>query len=137
MSNNVTSVAAAPSSQALAHFEGLFRFETDCWDVKDALSTGSPGFVLLDVRSQDHFRKGHVAGAISLPHGKIIASRMAAWPPETLFVVYCDGPHCNGAARAAVRLSALGRPVKIMVGGVTGWLADGFVLIEGEESAAP
>lgn len=136
MSNNVTSVAAAPSSQALAHFEGLFRYETDCWDVNDALSAGHPGFVLLDVRSPDHFRKGHVPGAISLPHGKIIASKMAAWPAETLFVVYCDGPHCNGAARAAVRLSALGRPVKIMVGGVTGWLDDGFSLIEGEESAA-
>lgn len=136
MPNNVTSVAAAPSSQALAHFEGLFRYETDCWDVNDALSAGHPGFVLLDVRSPDHFRKGHVPGAISLPHGKIIASKMAAWPAETLFVVYCDGPHCNGAARAAVRLSALGRPVKIMVGGVTGWLDDGFSLIEGEESAA-
>lgn len=136
MSNNVTSVAAAPSSQALAHFERLFGFETDCWDVHDALSAARPGFVLLDVRSPDHFRKGHVAGAISLPHGKIIASRMAAWPPETLFVVYCAGPHCNGAARAAARLSALGRPVKIMVGGVTGWLDEGFPLIEGEESAA-
>src|SRR5215469_13925074 len=133
--NNVTSVAAAPSSDALAHFERLFRFETDCWDVNDALSSGDPGFVLLDVRSPEHFGKGHVAGAISLPQGKIIATRMAAWPPQTLFVVYCAGPHCNGAARAAIRLSALGRPVKIMVGGVTGWLDEGFPLLQGNEPA--
>ena len=135
MANNVTSVAAAPSTAARAHFEGLFGFETDCWDVHDALSGGHPGFVLLDVRSPEHFRKGHVAGALNLPHGKIIATKMAAWPPETLFVVYCSGPHCNGAARAAVRLSALGRPVKIMAGGVTGWVDEGFPLIEGEGSA--
>ncbi|HEY7888686.1 MAG TPA: rhodanese-like domain-containing protein [Steroidobacteraceae bacterium] len=134
MPNNVISRAAAPSSEALAHFEQLFGFETDCWDVNDALSSGRPGFVLLDVRSPERFRKGHVAGALSLPHGKIIATRMAAWPPNTLFVVYCAGPHCNGAARAAVRLSALGRPVKIMAGGVTGWQDEGFPLIEGEDN---
>ena len=135
MPNNVTSVAAAPTSDATAHFEALFRFETDCWDVHDALSSGNPEFVLLDVRSPEHFRKGHVAGAVNLPHGKIVAAKMAAWAPETLFVVYCAGPHCNGAARAALRLSALGRPVKIMAGGVTGWLDDGFQLIEGDGSA--
>jgi rhodanese-related sulfurtransferase len=133
--NNVTSIAAAPSSDALAHFQGLFAFETDCSDVQGALSSGRPEFVLLDVRSPEHFGKGHIAGALSLPHGKIIASKLAAWPPETLFVVYCWGPHCNGAARAAVRLSALGRPVKIMIGGVTGWLDEGFPLIEDDSGA--
>jgi rhodanese-related sulfurtransferase len=133
VANNVTSIVAAPSSDALAHFERLFAFETDCWDVHDALSSGNAGFVLLDVRSPEHFRKGHVAGAINLPHGKIIASRMAAWPPQMLFVVYCAGPHCNGATRAAVRLSALGRPVKMMIGGVTGWLDEGFALVEGDD----
>ena len=129
MSNNVTSIVAAPSGDALAYFERLFSFETDCWDVHDAQSSGRPGFVLLDVRSPERFANGHVPGALSLPHAKIIATKLAAWPPETLFVVYCAGPHCNGAARAAVRLSALGRPVKVMTGGITGWLDEGFPLI--------
>jgi rhodanese-related sulfurtransferase len=135
MPNNVTAIAAAPGGDALAHFEQLFRFETDCWDVHEALSMGNPGFVLIDARSPELFSKGHVPGALSLPHAKIIATRMAAWPPQTLFVVYCAGPHCNGAARAAVRLSALGRPVKIMAGGVTGWLDEGFPVIAGSEDA--
>ena len=135
MSNNVTSIAAAPSSEARAHFERLFSFETDCWDVHDALSRGQPGFVLLDVRSPESFANGHVSGALSLPHAKIIAAKMAAWPPQTLFVVYCAGPHCNGAARAAVRLSALARPVKVMTGGITGWLDEGFPLIADEDAA--
>ncbi|MBW4050364.1 MAG: rhodanese-like domain-containing protein [Proteobacteria bacterium] len=135
MGNNVTSVAAAPSGDALAHFERLFRFETDCWDVHDALSSGRPAFVLLDVRSPEHFRRGYIAGAVALPHGKITAARMADWPADTLFVVYCAGPHCNGAARAAVRLSALGCPVKIMIGGITGWRDEGFPLLAGDDSA--
>jgi rhodanese-related sulfurtransferase len=128
MSNPVTAVPAAPSTQALAHFEQQFAYETDCWDTHAALAAGNAGFVLLDVRSAAHYASGHVPGAIHLPHGKIIASKMAQWPDDTLFVTYCAGPHCNGAARAAVRLAALGRPVKIMAGGMTGWIDEGFAL---------
>jgi rhodanese-related sulfurtransferase len=131
MSNAVTATPAASAPVAEAHFAASFGFETDCWDVHDALSRPQPGFVLLDVRSPDMFAMGHVPGAISLPHGKIIGSRMAAWPQETLFVTYCAGPHCNGAARGALRLARLRRPVKIMIGGITGWLDEGFELETG------
>lgn len=131
MSNAVTGIAAAASQRAVAHFEAEFAFETDCWDVHEALSSGTPGFVLLDVRSAELFSRGHVPGAIHLPHGKIIASKLADWSAETLFVTYCAGPHCNGAARGALRLARLGRPVKVMAGGVTGWLDEGFALAKG------
>ena len=53
MSNNVTAVPAASSEDALAHFERRLTFETDCWDVQDALSRGADDFVLLDVRSPE------------------------------------------------------------------------------------
>lgn len=132
MSNSVTAVRAAPPEVAIAHFESEFTFETDCWDVHAALASGSPDFVLLDVRSPALFDKGHVPGAINLPHGKIIGSRMRDWPEDALFVTYCAGPHCNGAARGALRLARLGRPVKIMAGGVTGWLDEGFDLVTSE-----
>lgn len=98
MTNNVTKIPAAPSDLAMEHFASEFTFETDCWDVHDALS-GEPGFVLLDVRGPALFEKGHVPGAVNLPHGKIIRSKLAKWSEDTLFVTYCAGPHCNGAAR--------------------------------------
>ena len=72
-------------------------------------------------------------GALSWPHGKIIESRLVAFPPDTLFVVYCAGPHCNGGHRAAIKLAGLGRPVKLMIGGITGWLDEGFALAQGAE----
>lgn len=129
MSNNaVTAVLAAPSELAIAHFAESFQFETDCWDVNDAMSSGAPGFVLLDVRSPEMFARGHVPGAVNLVRGKIIASKLAEYPMDTLFVTYCAGPHCNGASKAALALARLGRPVKIMIGGVTGWLDEGFSL---------
>jgi rhodanese-related sulfurtransferase len=126
--SNVTAVPAAPSSATLKHFEDAFTFETDCSDVNAAAQSGGFDFVLLDVRSHQLYDEGHVPGAVSLPHGKIIASKLEAYPQDTLFVTYCAGPHCNGAARGAIRLAKLGRPVKIMAGGVTGWLDEGYSL---------
>lgn len=131
MTSAVTAVAAAPSADARAHFAASFTFETDCWDVHDAVTKGAD-FVLLDVRSPALYAAGHVPGAISLPHGKITANRMSAWPDGTLFVTYCAGPHCNGAARGALRLAELGLPVKLMAGGITGWLDEGFALAAGD-----
>ena len=126
--NAVTAVAAAESTSALAHFQASLRFETDCSDVFAAYASGDPGFVLLDVRSPMLYAQGHIPGAINLPHGKIVASKLVDYPDDTLFVTYCAGPHCNGATRGAIRLAQLGRPVKLMIGGITGWLDEGFEL---------
>lgn len=128
MPNAVTLVPAAGPELAIQHFESQLTFETDCWDTYEAIRSSHPGFVLLDVRSTVLFASGHVPGAISLPHGKIVVSRMEVYSRDTLFVTYCAGPHCNGAARAAAKLSRLGFAVKIMVGGITGWIDEGFPL---------
>lgn len=135
MSTAVSQIAAAPGEEALAHFERAFRFETDCWDVHDAMSKGAD-FVLIDVRSPSLYAAGHVPGAINIPHGKIIEATMNQFARNTLFVVYCAGPHCNGAHRGAIRLAKLGRPVKMMIGGITGWLDEGFTLERSADSSA-
>ncbi len=131
MPTPVTETPAADSARALAHFEAMLGFETDCWDVNESLKAEDPDFVLLDVRSPALFADGHVAGATNLPHAKITARKMAEFPAGKTFVVYCAGPHCNGANKAAVRLARLGLPVKMMIGGVTGWLDEGFSLVTG------
>ena len=126
--SHVTQVPPAASARALAHFESAFEFETDCSDVNASVTAGEADFVLVDVRSHAMYDEGHVPGAVSIPHGKLIESMLRAYPAETVFVVYCAGPHCNGAHRGAVRLARLGRPVKIMIGGITGWVDEGLVL---------
>jgi rhodanese-related sulfurtransferase len=135
-SSAVSRPAAAPSADALAHFECLLQFETDCWDVHHAISNTRTDFVLLDVRGEELFRSGHIAGAVNLPHSRINDDNLRAFAEGTLFVVYCAGPHCNGADKAALRLAKLQRPVKKMIGGITGWLDEGFTLEKaGEETA--
>jgi len=124
----VSAVPAAPSDVALRHFESRLTFETDCWDVHAGLARAAPSFVLLDVRGPEAFARGHLPGAVNLPHARLVERNLERWPADTLFVVYCAGPHCNGADRAALRLARLGRAVKKMIGGVTGWLDEGFAL---------
>ena len=128
MSTHVTETAAARSELAVRHFEEMLAFETDCWDVHESLKSPNPDFVVIDVRGPNAFAKGHVQGAINIPHGEMTAASMAEHPKSKMFVVYCAGPHCNGANKAALRLARLGLLVKMMIGGVTGWIDEGFTL---------
>ncbi|MGL4725987.1 MAG: rhodanese-like domain-containing protein [Scandinavium sp.] len=123
----VSAIPAASPEEAIAHFQRRLSVETDCDDVHSAMTAGDADFVLLHVvGSPEAFNHRHIPGALHLPHRFITAERMGEWPPETLFVVYCAGPHCNGADRAALKLAQLGRPVKIMIGGITGWQDEGL-----------
>ncbi len=126
--NPVTETPAAAPSDARAHFEALLAFETDCWDVHEAMQSPEPGFILLDVRSPELFAAGHVPGAVNLPHRRINERNLEQYGTDVVFVVYCAGPHCNGADKAAARIARLDRPVKKMIGGVEGWRDEGFNL---------
>ncbi|MCO7580328.1 MULTISPECIES: rhodanese-like domain-containing protein [Pseudomonas chlororaphis group] len=132
MTSLVRSIAAAPSAIALMHFCNRLTFETDCSDVYSSQEAGEVDFVLVDVRGPEAFARGHVPGAINLPGHLLTVEQLADYPRDTLFVVYCAGPHCNGANKAAVKLAALEYPVKEMIGGVTGWLDEGFELSTGQ-----
>jgi len=128
MTTHVTETAAASSELAVRHFEEMLAFETDCWDVYESLKLVDRDFIVVDVRGPNAFAKGHVEGAINIPHREITAARMAEYPKGKMFVVCCAGPHCNAANKAALRVARLGLPVKMMIGGVTGWIDEGFTL---------
>lgn len=132
----VSEYEAAAAEVAIAHFSRLLALETDCADVAACLRDGDVDFVLLHVvGSEEAFASRHVPGAIHLPHRQITAERMAEWPDDTLFVVYCAGPHCNGADQAALKLARLGRKVKLMIGGIAGWADEGLAFETGPQLA--
>jgi rhodanese-related sulfurtransferase len=128
--SNVSSFVAASPADAVVHFSRLLSLETDCWDVHEAMQGENADFALLDVRGPQSYASGHVPGAVNLPHGRITARNLVSYSEDTLFVVYCNGPHCNGADRAALNLAKLGRRVKKMIGGIEGWKDEGFELTE-------
>ena len=134
MPSHVTETPAAAPEAALRRFEARLAFETDCWDVCDSIRSGNQDFVLVDVRGEEAYARAHLPAALNIPHRSMTKERMAEVAPDTLFVVYCAGPHCNGANKAAIRLARLGYRVKEMLGGVTGWQDEGFALESAREA---
>lgn len=132
VASDTLAIPPADAKETASYFARLLAFETDCSDVHAAMERArggeNAGFVLLDVRSHESFLAGHIAGATNLPRRQISAQALSDYPKDTLFVVYCDGPHCNGADKAALAIAQLGRPVKKMIGGIWGWKEDGFEL---------
>jgi len=127
--SQVNRIPAAASEAAMKHFQQRMAFETDCWDVHHAISQDCADFVLLDVRSKELYAQGHLPTAVHLPHSQIDRSTLPDLPDGHIYVVYCAGPHCNGANKGALKLATLGVPVKEMIGGVEGWKDEGFHLV--------
>ena len=121
MLSHVLSTPAASCDEAYAFFQRKLRYETDPADVYRDLQNGVDAFVVLDVRSPEAYAKSHVPGALHMPHTEINATTAAALPHDKLLVVYCWGPGCNGATKAAMKLGALGFTVKEMIGGIEYW----------------
>jgi rhodanese-related sulfurtransferase len=83
-------------------------------------------FTLVDVRSPESWDQGHIPGAIHLPTGKVRLRAEQTVDPELPVVVYCWGPACNGATKAALEFARLGYQVKEMIGGFEYWVREGF-----------
>ena len=127
MSTHVTKIPFASTDKASSHFGALLSLETDCWDVHATMNGRGADFVLIQASaSPESFAEKHIPGAIHMPSHLMSEESLAEFSADTKFVVYCAGPHCNGADKAAVRLSRLGRSVKKMIGGIEGWKDEGF-----------
>ncbi|MCP9952145.1 rhodanese-like domain-containing protein [Actinomadura madurae] len=117
---------AATADEARRHFAARLAFETDVSDVAAALAAGTPDLVVVDTRSAESWVQGHVQGAVHLPTAEIAGRAAALVPEDATVVVYCWGPGCNGAQKAALEFAELGRPVKEMLGGFEYWAREGL-----------
>jgi rhodanese-related sulfurtransferase len=125
---------AAPDA-ARAHFLTRLSVETDPADVHLDLERAPDRIQIVDVRSPEAYAACHVPGAVNLPHRSIDEQTTAALDRDRTVVVYCWGPGCNAAQKGAARLSALGFPVKEMIGGLEYWRHEGHA-VDGTEGAA-
>ncbi|GLX78571.1 rhodanese [Thalassotalea insulae] len=119
--SNAFATQVAASDHAHAFFTDKLACETDCSDVYADIKAGNKDYLLLDVRSSEAYEKSHAITALSMPHKEINQQSFAQYDKDTLFIVYCWGPGCNGATKAAAKISALGFAVKEMIGGIHYW----------------
>ncbi len=132
----VNAMPAVADAKSIDFFAAKLRGETDPADVWYDMQHDIDDFILLDVRSEEDYAAKHAAGAISLPHSRITEKRMNEYHEDTLFVVYCWGPGCNGSTKAALKLSKLGYAVKEMIGGIEYWEREGNPVRNGSASAS-
>ena len=81
--------------------------------------------LLLDVRPEEEFRAGHIAGAVSVPLERL-ASALRRLPRGKEIVAYCRGPYCVLADRAVESLRASGRRARRFTDGFPEWRAAGL-----------
>ncbi len=122
--SQVLAVPAAAAADAHEHFTRRLAVEADCFDVAADVTGGSVPYTILDVRGPASYAAGHIPGSINVP-SDLIDADVAGSLPAGLLVVYCWGPGCNGAHKAAAALTGHGRQVKEMIGGFGYWVREG------------
>jgi rhodanese-related sulfurtransferase len=109
-------------TDAVAHFAARLRFETDASDVRAAQLAGER-FVLVDSRGDAAWAQGRAVGAVHVERTAIAA---AGIPVDVPVVVYCWGPGCNGATKAALAFAEAGYAVRELLGGFEYWAREGL-----------
>ena len=99
--------------------------ETNVPQVKQRLDKGEK-FVLVDVREDNEWEKGHIPGAVHLGRGIIERDVETKYPDKsTELVLYCGGGFRS--ALSADNLQKMGyKNVSSMDGGWRGWTESGF-----------
>ena len=104
--------------KARQHFVDKMAFTTGPVEVAYNLKRGTD-LTVIDVREEEDFAKGHVPGAINLPHDRW--STFDGLRKDTLNVLYCYSSVCHLAATAAVEFASKGYSVMEMDGGFEAW----------------
>lgn len=112
-------------------FSEKLMYETDIADLAFDFYHQLVDYTILDVRSQKDFQECHIPGAISCPGGNLPQDMLEV---GAKIVVYCWGPSCNGATKAAMKLMARGDQVKELLGGIEYWAKENCPL-EGKNTA--
>ncbi|MDX1512216.1 MAG: rhodanese-like domain-containing protein [Gammaproteobacteria bacterium] len=98
-------------------------------ELKQKLDAGED-FVLVEALPEKYWKKGHIPGAINLPHDRIESLAPQLLPDKRReIVVYCANTECANSEIAARTLTALGyTSVREYVEGKADWEAAGYAL---------
>ena len=89
--------------------------------------------VVLDVRPEEEYAAGHIAGAVSLPVEEV-PRRLPEVPRGPEVVAYCRGPWCLLADQAVHALRGAGIPARRLEAGFPDWKAKRYP-VEAEAGA--
>ncbi|PJZ80724.1 rhodanese-like protein [Leptospira meyeri] len=76
------------------------------------------GVLLIDVRSKEEYKKGHIQDAINVPYNDLLTHK---FPKTKEVIVYCRGPLCLLSVNAMKLLQSREVNVFRFDGGFSGW----------------
>jgi rhodanese-related sulfurtransferase/DNA-binding transcriptional ArsR family regulator len=103
-------------------------------ELKARMKAGS--VILVDVRPEEEYVAGHIAGAISIPHNEL-EDRLRELPKHQEVVAYCRGPYCVFADQAVATLKGKRRKALRLDGGLPEWKNAGLKVESGSPQAGP
>ncbi len=106
-------------------YEAKLSFETDSWDLFEAIKNGEP-LIVVDVRSKEAYDTEHLPTAINIPHKTMSELTTNHLDKSKSYVTYCDGIGCNASTKGALQLTKLGFQTKELLGGLDWWKRDGY-----------
>jgi rhodanese-related sulfurtransferase len=112
-------------AQLKRYFEAKLAAELGPHNVKRLIDTGSRDFVILDVRSAEGYREGHVPGAVNIPFEEL-PRRLKELPKEKEIISYCWDVTCLLCTKASYVLASKGFKAREMIGGIATWQEAGF-----------
>jgi rhodanese-related sulfurtransferase len=99
--------------------------------LREAVSTGASGLVVVDVRSPGEFKAAHIRGSYNIPIDALpaVASQLGGLRDETVALVCRTGMR---ATQAETILQGAGvQSVRVLPGGIDGWEQAGLSLDRG------
>ena len=118
-------IVQASPAQLKRYFALKLAAELGPHNVKRLMDSGDDTFVVLDVRSADAFRQGHLPGAVTIPFEEL-PSRMKELPRHKAIISYCWNATCLLCTKAAYVLASKGYHAREMIGGIESWKQAGF-----------
>lgn len=106
-------------------YQAKLDYETDSWDLFDALSNDEK-ITVVDTRSPQVYSEEHIPKAINIPHSTMSDLTTSQLDKDRIYVTYCDGIGCNASTKGALNLAKLGFTVKELLGGIDWWKRDGY-----------
>jgi rhodanese-related sulfurtransferase len=105
--------------KAKAYFEQKLAFTTGPVELSKWIKSQEDNLIVVDVREEEDYRKGHIPGAINVPRNKW--NNPQGLSRDKTNVVYCYTQQCHLAANACLQFASAGYPVMELDGGFEAW----------------
>lgn len=113
------------------NFDGQSKIQDVTID--KALELIDKGALIIDARSEEDFKYGHLQRAINISAKNFdnYVDKVFELPTDTLIVIYCEGIHCNLSHQLAEKLLNFGfQKIYVMVEGIEGWKKRNLELVK-------